>query len=54
MIGSRNQCCQIRLLFVNDHINRDRHVPACSEHDRMGKRDNAIVDGLLVLRQSHC
>src|SRR5262249_58558892 len=34
------------LLFVDDDVNRDGHIAASSKHDRMGKRNDAIIDGL--------
>jgi hypothetical protein len=43
----RSQRCKIWLLLVNDDINGDRHVAARSEHKRMGKSNDTIVDALI-------
>ena len=41
-----NQGSKIWLLFVNNDVNRDGHIAASPEHDRMGKGNDATIDGL--------
>src|SRR5262245_38416192 len=51
MICRRNQGCKIWILLLNHYINRDGHVTARSEHDRVSKCNDTIINALIGPRR---